>query len=78
MMPPLIPRLLLPVLLQLVIAGLLVLRQDVLDTGLELLVLLGQLFPLLLQPFPPGLSFQTVSLFERLSRLALVADMWLS
>src|SRR5829696_424917 len=63
-MPPVIPRLLFPVLLQLLVAGLLVLRQDVLETGLKLLVLLDQPFPLLLQPFPPGLSFRTVPLFE--------------
>ena len=82
------PRLLFPILLQLLVTALLVLRQDVLETSLELVVLIGQLFPLLLQPFPPGLSFGTVPLLEcrgatcmparRLSRLALVPDMWLS
>src|SRR3954465_10360800 len=63
-MPPLVSRFLLPLILELLVAGLLVFRQDVLETGLELLILVGQLLPLLLQPFLPGLSFRTVSLFE--------------
>src|SRR6187549_1945866 len=61
--PPLVSRFLLPFILELLVAGLLVLCQNVLETGLELLVLVGQLFPLLLHPFPPGLSFRAVSLF---------------
>ncbi len=63
-MPPLVSRFLLPFILELLVAGLLVFRQDVLETGFELVVLVGQLFQLLLQPFAPGLSLRTVSLFE--------------